>query len=251
MDKFIEQTKKAIREDCSDLLNRLGRVSVNYSRKRGKIEGILVLGLNPAGDESTVKIESVPDYLYLNYVPNAKLPNFTNTNYFKVIYNVLNQATGDNAKWDWCNLPLDEIVRRMSRNPGWEQSEEAILDFYNKERSKRFTVFCGDMFYLHMTSQKDFLECINPDSAYIKDMLDLHIDELESIGVNIKMIYTNNACVSDFVENALRSKEESVIDYNYNNKKYKIVLGAMLSGQRAMDRYSRFRLIKEMKSIFQ
>lgn len=240
--KFIEQTKTAIKDDS--LNKRLGGIHGEYIKGNDK-KGILIMGLNPAGDENTVITES-RNSIYLNYIKDISLPGFTNYTYFKPIYDFANKLTNSNAKWDWCNISENKIKETISNDDKLKEHEKAILDFYNKEKGKHYTIYCGEMFYIHMTNQNELLTHINFDPAYIKFMLNLHLNDLKDKGVEIKVIYINNALLSHKIEEALGKKDETIIEYKYNDTTYKIALGSMLSGQRAMDIYSRQRLIKDI-----
>lgn len=93
--KFIEQTKLAIKNNVSPdfIKKRLGGFHGNYINGNGN-KGILVMGLNPAGNEETVAQEFSHNNIFLNYIANVALPGFTNTTYFKPIYDFANHITG-------------------------------------------------------------------------------------------------------------------------------------------------------------
>lgn len=81
-------------------------------------------------------------------------------------------------------------------------------------------------------------------------MVNCHIDVILENKKTLKFIYVNNAKASKDIAKALTGKEnvnDSYIKYEYKNEKIKIFLGGMLSGQHAMDIYSRNRLENEIK----
>lgn len=245
MNIFIEQTIKGLKKDRIEYLQkRFGGFSrYDYGENRSK-QGVLVMGLNPAGDDVSSDLESKLNF-YFNYVPNFHLREATNITYFKPIYDFVNEITNNDAKWAWCNLSECEIENIISKYRDFSH----LYTFYKNEKNKTFSIFTGEMFYVHMTKQNEFLDYVDFDDTYIKTMLNLHIDLLEQSGVNIRIIYINNAYLSRCIERSLNVENKTKIDYYHNNKIYKIVLGAMLSGQRAMDVYSRRRLVSEIKDL--
>jgi len=209
---------------------------------------ILVFGINPAGDENEAMVESDSTYLY--YLPDLNIKNRTYSPYYKPIFEVFSRATDNNAKWAWCNCSAVEIKEIIERDVSLKQYSEVIQSYYRDYKTKKYSIYIGEFFYYHMTNQAELLKLIDSSliSKYVIEMLNLHIDEIVNHGHSIDLIYINNASISHYLCNAFGlSDYSSNYDYNYNNQKYRIVFGSMLSGMRAMDTFSKARLIEEIK----
>ena len=124
----------------------------------------------------------------------------------------------------------------------WEDYYKRI---YEKHKDNKYTIYIGDAWYIHKTKQSDFAKLIDNDKInnHIKEMLDLHIDEISKYS-GLKAIYVNNATLSHWVSEMFNIDPLSSV-YTYKNTP--ILFGSMLSGQRAMDSFSKIRLENEIK----
>lgn len=262
MEKEAELTMKilGISENDKGNYNRIDKNGFKVNEcKNKKNKYILVLGINPAGDENSAEY----DQNYLYYIPTITAKNgekhFYNK-YFKPIYNLFDEATEQKIKWDWCNL---ENIKNI-KNEIDSQNFEKIENFYKESNKKEFTILSGDLFYYHETNQETFKdnfknELDNIDKDKMKEILEIHIKKILDEG-NLKLIYINNAYASDliykniFAEGEETGKEsQKVYKFEYKNNAYSIpiLFGSMLSGRRAMDKYSKARLKKEIKEILE
>lgn len=269
MEKEAELTMKilGISENDKGNYNRIDKNGFKINEcKNNNNKYILVLGINPAGDENSAEYEQ--NYLY--YIPTITAKKgetrFYNK-YFKPIYDLFDEVTEQKIKWDWCNLENIENID--------SQNSKKIEDFYKESNEKEFTILSGDLFYYHETSQEEFKKLLrkglngNLDKRgekqneknrkkflypQIKEILDIHIKKILDEG-DLKLIYINNAYASDLIYESIR--EEPVKEseksptkkiYEYKNEKISILFGGMLSGQRAMDKYSKARLKEEIKA---
>lgn len=239
----------------------------------GKREGILVFGLNPAGDESEAAEERKPEFFPLNYIDSTgvvdkKLLRNRSWGYFHSIMDAFNDVcrsfeVNENVKWDWMNLDEQTLSARL-HNDGWgELDVRTILSEYKKKSSANYTIYIGDLFYVHETSSNNLFKWLNikdSDKAlssvykqYIQDMFQQHIDELLNNNVNLKFIYINNAKASKLINNnVFGGGYESYKTYSYGSdgskKEIPVFFGGMLSNG-VTDVFARDRLIKEIQNI--
>lgn len=225
-----------------------------------KTKGVLILGLNPAGNEDTAKEEREKGYFYLYYVPelykvtHTKLIKRTNGTYYGAIWNFVNRITEDKAKWDWQNYSQIKLENLLHADPIKYSDKDiaGILNFYHDREDKEYTIYIDDLFNYHKTQQGEFKQLIGLNDgdiwySYIKNVLDSIICKYENAGVDLKMIYVNNAFASQLICGAINNENYATeIDYQLNGKTYHVFLGGMLSGMRAMDVFSRMRLEKEI-----
>ena len=289
MEKEAELTMKilGISENDKGIYNRINKngFKVNecknkknkYINECKKNKYILVLGINPAGDENSAEY----DQNYLYYIPTITAKKgekrFYNK-YFKPIYDLFDEATEQKIKWDWCNLEDIENIKNEIDGQNFGKIEK----FYKESNKKEFTILSGDLFYYHETSQEKFKKLLkkgineNLDEKgekqneknrkkflypQIKEILNIHIKKILDEG-DLKLIYINNAYASDLIyesilEEPVKESEKlptkKVYKFEYKNNVYSIpiLFGGMLSGQRAMDKYSKARLKKEIKEILE
>lgn len=254
--KFVELTKRMLKEDVNKNLISKNGFRAEFGEEK---ECVLFLGLNPAGNEENAKYES--NNFSFQYIPEIKMTKKDNednkyfSNYFGAIYNFMLDIIGDNFKWSWCNYERKEVEKNIENNIDLEQYKNEILNYYDSHKDKKYNVLIGDLYYYHETNSKVLIDkLIVKENKYenIKEMLNYHIDKILNNNKNLRFIYVNNAQASKDIVKALTGKEdidEPYIEYEYNNKKIKIFLGGMLSGQHTMDRYSKQRLENEVKKI--
>lgn len=262
---FEDQTLKGIIDNPSiqaqaqDLIGKCFNLVANPNKEERP--SILIFGMNPAGDADTVKEETTKGYFYLNYVKDItekrynRHQNRVNNYSLKKIYQFAQDITNGKggAKWDWCNLDWKGIKNKVDldinnhtnynknhpfydKNPSYKDNVEV---FYNNYRYKRYTIYIGDAFYVHMTSQNNFInqyviKNANHRNAYVKKMLDLHIEEILNNNSDLKLIYINNGELSDWLKSSLGQAQNIIsYDYPYTDKTRQvnipIIFGCMLS----------------------
>ncbi len=208
---------------------------------------VLIMGMNPAGNDETEGKEK--DKLQLYYVPvDIELPEncIQYPKYFKPIYEFVSHIYGEeNVKWDWCNYSFDNK---------FDGATNEFREYFNTKKQATKTILIADMFYYHETSQSEFLNLINKevfDKDYLEKMLDAHINAVKEKEMNIDFIYINNATLSNMMLEKMKLLNENIKDTSVEYKGYKIFFGGMLSGQRRIDNYSRIRLENEIKDYLQ
>lgn len=209
---------------------------------------ILVFGINPAGDENDAKKEA--NELYLYYLPETNIDDRTYSKFYKPIFETISTATNGNAKWGWCNYSRDQLNDIIEADDKLKPYSEAVKSHYNAYCNKKYSIYIGEFFYYHMTSQAQFLNLVDISNinTYFVEMLNLHIDEIIDRKNTISCIFINNATASRYLSDALNNSDyRSSIDYKYKGHTYRIIFGSMLSGRRSMDVFSKDRLINEMR----
>lgn len=196
--EFVQQTLQGLDIEDEDH-SRLAVRGFEFELPESNKDCILVIGLNPAGDETTAQREKeTRTYLYsLN--TNVKNTPYVYNKYYKPIYELINEICGNNAKWDWCNKDC-EVLKEELNNSELNEYADNIVQECEDHKGKKYTIFIGDMFYFHKTNSKELpLKKNISFSDYCKDMLKLHIDTLEKNGMKIKFIYVNNSQVSKWL----------------------------------------------------
>lgn len=254
MNLFTYATKVFLTGNGQDLCLAPNGFSAVDRKGKDRRKAVLVLGMNPAGDEQTAENEKGKPHF--KYIPDCKMKDCEHLYYpsfFKPIYDVFDQVTDSNVKWDWCNeQDIGSLINGIGID---EKYVDEINKYYEDNKNKECTLYFGDFFYYHETSQSEFVKKIpqKDRQEYLLNMLKMFICEIEENGNNdLKLIYIDNALASKLLFEAInRSKDfSSSCEFEFNRKKYKIFFGSMLSGQRAMDVFSRDRLIKEMQNAF-
>lgn len=236
INEFVEQTLKAL--DISEDNPKLAARGFEYELPESNKECILVIGLNPAGDEKTAQYEKeARTYLYSLNTKVNDTPYVYN-NYYKPIYNLMNEIYENDAKWHWCNKDSKVLEEELNNFESKEFSKKILQEYKNHE-DRKYTIFVGDMFYFHETNSNSlsFKKDISFND-YCKDMLKLHIETLEKNGMEIKFIYVNNSKVSKWLCGK-KIKSSIILDGT------KVFFNRMLSG--GCDDFSKKRLENEIK----
>ena len=230
-----------------------------------KKKNILVLGLNPAGNEQDVKREK-DCKIFLNYVKYKKQGKeyelkgkLVNNGYFKPIYNLVNEVykndknDEDKANFSWQNRNFDDVKKEIETEE--TEGNIDILEEHFGELKRDYTILIGDLFYYHETSSRDFIKKINDKDKKFREkvekMLKLHINKVQSKGKTLDFILINNARASEYIIDAITGKDEDkhITCYNYPNNNEKgipIFFSGMLSNG-GESNYGRKRLIKEIR----
>ena len=200
---FIEKTLEAL--DINKKYNRLGVRGFEYDKSETEENCVLVIGLNPAGDNTAAKNE-VENRTYLYSLrENIKSPYVYNK-YYRPIYDLMNEVFDDNVKWHWCNKDWSTLENEI-KNFKEDINLETIKKEYLDHADKTVTIYVGDMFYFHETNSKELPIKDGYDvSTYCKEMLELHVNALKKAKKSIKMIYINNSQVSQWLcDNSLKT----------------------------------------------
>ncbi len=245
MNKFVEKTINALNQhDKKYDKNRIAQRGFDIEENDDNEQDcVLIIGLNPAGDEKDAKREndSKLPYLYCLDVNDKKVNvriKYAYPKYFRPILQFVNNITNNNAKWAWCNYEENDI-KKFCEHDDLKENKKEILDYYNNVKYRNTSVYIGDMFYYHETKSNEIPLYKNLDNYY-EDMLKLHINCLKEHNKNIKFVYINNATVSHKLNNK-KDETFSMID------NVPVFYGSMLSGMRCMDSFSVKRLEKEIE----
>ena len=239
MDVFLEKTIQALNVNPDD--KRLSG-GFCFDCDDNKEDCILVMGINPAGDSiDALREKNNQSRTYFFSLKNSGKFEYCSNVYFNPIYEFANRITSDNSKWPWCSKSRSEILEEIHRYNDLLPYEKDILEQFDASCHRKITIYIADMFYYHETSQSNLpLRKKFPYSKYCIDMMKEHINFLKAHNKSIKFVYVNNAKVSKWMcgTQVLTSQEINGT---------KIFYGGMLSGQRAMDVFSRERLEREIK----
>lgn len=247
-----------------DIKNNINNLKGQGFAPLSNSSGILVIGLNPAGDSNSSEMEDLtknPNFFPLYYIDPEKIDDKKllynrSWKYFSGIQKVMDRIV-NKAKWDWCNLDWEDVKQKLS-NDDWKKGDiEQIKSYYDDYKNAGNTIYVADLFYLHETSSSQFIDWIKECridkkklNDYIKNMLKYHIATLCENGIKLKFIYVNNSKASEMICTALKIKgEPSVVLLDYNGCTIPLFFGCMLTGQHAMDRFSRSRLVNEIKEV--
>ena len=229
---FLKKTQSAL--DCYKE-NRIESRAFEIRDDDVKAERcILVMGLNPAGDEEDAA-RGRTDRTYFCHLDSRKgfQNDWCNNHYFQPIFRFVEKTAGP-AKWPWCNKKWSELEEEIGRYTDLHPIREIIKKNYYKNRGNEYTIYIGDMFYYHETKSEKLPLRKNVDfHRYAREMLKLHIDCLRKHNKKIEYVYINNAKVSHWLcgENI---KTHDIIDG------VPVYYGASLSGM--MDVFSKRRL---------
>lgn len=211
---------------------------------------VLILGLNPAGNKKDAQRDS-GEIPYLYYFAEDKqlskeLRTYQYSLYYKVIYEMVSKVLGDEngIKWPWCNQDFGQLCAKIENKiSGFKSTQDCTLlkSFWDQKRNASTTLYIGDMFYYYETNSKNVLRKFKDEGTYYENMLKFHINVLGNHKKRIRFIYINNATVS---HGMCGDNIKSYAMYD----DIPVFFGSMLSGQRAMDTFSRERLINEIKA---
>ena len=245
INEFIKKTKEALAISEHD--PKLGVRGFEFDNSTSEKDCVLVIGLNPAGDEEDATNEE-DDRTYLYSLKESIKSKYVYNKYYKPIYELMNDIFDDDAKWHWCNKSWDilskEIEHSIEHSIEYFKNKK-ILDVIHEEylnhQNRKVSIYIGDMFYYHQTSSKKLpLKKSISYNQYCKEMLDLHIESLIEAGKSIKFVYINNSQVSQWLCDG-DIKTFTV----FGDRKIPVFFGRMLSG--GIDSFSRLRLVNEIK----
>lgn len=88
---------------------------------------VLIMGLNPAGDENDAEREkSYRTYYYSVETSNNNRTGFIYNQYFRPILDFVDNTIGS-AKWPWCNMSFDQLVTEIESYMGLLPYKEALI----------------------------------------------------------------------------------------------------------------------------
>lgn len=249
--RFIEKTVEGLNVNRDDSLIASRGFEINNTKNDESC--VLIIGLNPAGTKDDADWER-RDGTYFYSVDMVSNNHWLYNNYFNPIYVFVSdtlQTIGEKPKWQWCNIDLKELVFDDEIS---ENERKTLEKHFEDHKDNKVTIYIGDMFYYHKTASKDLpYKKIKGKKRedfykeYCEEMLKMHLKKLENR--DIKYVYVNNAQVSRWLSSEEKqSNREFEYEVGGQTKKVKVFFGGMLSGQRAMDVFSRARLVQEIGS---
>lgn len=239
--EFIEKTKNALTGYETERLSPRGFDVPDSKYGQEGDHCILIIGLNPAGDERDA-VRELERRTYLCSVGGVN-NSWVHNKYFSPILDLVNSTVKGGAKWAWCNLPRVKIEQEIEDNADLHPYREKVLQFYNEHKNDKYTIYIGDMFYYHETNSKKLPKRDDVDyHQYCKEVLELHIKVLRSLGKIVDYVYINNAEVSRWLCGNDEDKTFERLCDTY------VFYGCILSGGR-MDSFSNKRLKDEIKNV--
>ena len=241
--EFIKKTKGAL--DLKKKDPKLGVRGFEFDNSTSEKDCVLVIGLNPAGNEDDANNEK-NNRTYLYSLKDSSKSNYVYNKYYKPIYDLMNDIFDNKAKWHWCNKSWDILNKEIEHSIEYFKNKkflDVIREEYFNHQNRKVSIYIGDMFYYHETSSKKLpLKKSISYPQYCKEMLELHIESLIEAGKSIKFVYINNSQVSQWLCDS-DIKTFTV----FGDREIPVFFGGMLSGGR-MDLFSKKRLVHEIKN---
>ena len=209
---------------------------------------ILVLGLNPAGEDNPEIGRRSPNLLF--HIPEIEntisaedyqsLQKFCYSPYFKTFIDCFRKLKPSiNPFWFHKDV-LDEIIKENSKYITEEDIRPLRCLIAREQNNTNYLIF-ADLVQYSMTDSKVILKYLKVDG--IPMLVNQYFESLIAF-TKPKLIVSANAAVSHYlIENFNDNKDAASFDY----KEIRIFLASMLTGQRAMDVFSRIRLFNEIQ----
>lgn len=149
------------------------------------------------------------------------------------------------------NLIYDLKVEQEKMHGKLQYFLKAIEFFENEVKNPKSVVpIFHDLYPVRHTNQKEFVQFIeHEENKEFREKLDEATKNLID-GIMPDIIVIANAKASELMQKIFfgesESKGETLRPYKFNGKKTDMIFSSMLSGQRALDTYSRSRLAKEI-----
>jgi hypothetical protein len=172
--------------------------------------------------------------------------------YFSPILDFFEKAT-DNKKtfaWEWCNYKdFEKLVERIKLvHKITEEEKKSLKECWEYYRNSNYQIIVRDLFYYHISSEfktllKNEKDVNDKIKTIVKERLDRYIDLFQRN--NLKLIYISFTIACDYVELAI---EKELTNSCYRGIPV-VFAGRSLSGVGAMDKYSKERLIREVREV--
>lgn len=248
----------------------------------------MFIGLNPAGNEFDAKRSKATESLFLNYyeefdeldklddnwfcdkVDNEnenKHKSFIYKKYFEAIYKFFHDILNKKEiAWEWCNCEFEKLIeniKNVRKDISKDERQIQILDnCYKKYNESKYQIIIRDLVYYHQTS--GFCKILKKENdnevkVIVKNILDSYINIFPD-KKKLKLIYVNYSATCHYLEEALKGTEsfdinkDGVAYYRFQQDNEDITIpimfaGCALSGQRAIDKYSKIRLQSAVKRL--
>jgi len=224
-------------------------------RKLDIKSSVLVLGLNPSGGDDNVSVKrkaKSPNLFW--YVPqingnsnegfkelHLRAQKLSYQKYFKTYVEFFQKIKPQyNPLW-YNERILQEIFEKSeNKNLVDEKLRVFLLDNFCKGDNKHYILF-ADLIQYTKTDSKEVIKHINE----ITELVDHYIISLLGY-LKPKLVLSANAFVSNYLVRLFKVDEN---DTCIDACETKIFLASMLTGQRAMDTFSRERLFREIREF--
>ncbi|PKL01066.1 MAG: hypothetical protein CVV56_02095 [Tenericutes bacterium HGW-Tenericutes-1] len=206
---------------------------------------ILLMGLNPAGDEEHKDCDPFIDYIPI-FEEDFKLSqnaikDMTYNKYFKPNYELFESI---NAKMYWLN-DFENIMKVREKLDSNDRHTFDTIVENEKSKNGPMLIF-SDLFHVRNKNAKNVkndLELIKDNNQLIAQISCIIENQISYYKPN--MIVVTNAYASEIIQKYY-FRNEAFVDAMVHNEIVYIFSG-MISGQRALDRFSRIRLEKAIK----
>lgn len=237
------------------------------TRQHNIIEPILILGLNPSGgDEETPNRNNNPNiFWYIDEVWRNERDQQTREEiirkdlvypiYFKT-YHTFFKELDYHPVWyneSYFNGLLEEFNNEQLIS---SRMEEYLRYVINSKETQRYFLF-ADLIQYAKTSSKVMKRFLDAKDKMYRKNTELYVNIMSDLVsytqtlltyLKPKLVLVANAAVSDFIIKYFNNEElETSFDYSADDFQTTFVLSSMLTGQRALDRYNRKRLFREIK----
>jgi hypothetical protein len=211
-------------------------------------EPILIIGLNPSGEDDVSKGRTYPNLF--SYIPQLhsndeglalmykELSKFSYIPYFKTFTNAFQNL---NPQYNplWYN---PKVLQEIIKEPEQALSTNLNVFFnpYTSNDNGNYIIF-ADLIQYSKTNSKVIIEHLKDETVipllkrYFITMLDF---------IKPKLVLVANAAASHFI---VQHFNDEVATTTFNLNGYQVFLGSMLTGQRAMDVFSRQRMMNEIQ----
>jgi hypothetical protein len=219
--------------------------------KYGFENNVLVLGLNPS-EGGNKRPENGAKYNIFNHIPNKKrsdeesievikeVQDLTYSKYFRPYVDYFANLEVPYYPLWYNESYLNTILSDSKHSNVLTDKVKSHMRIYSKADNKKYIIF-ADLVQYALTDSKPIIQALNDDARanMVKEFILELIDYLKP-----KLILSANAAVSHFLCKNLGGTTDNCTHVKYNDTT--IFLASMLTGQRAMDVFSRNRLFKEM-----
>jgi len=210
---------------------------------------ILILGLNPSGEDQPSELDTKPNlFSYIPQNPDIKstevyykeLQQFCYSPYFKTFIECFQRLKPPYNPL-WYNKDVLEQIYSANKEHLSKEQLNYLLGYSGLDE-RNYIIF-ADLVQYSKTNSKAITEHLSNDT--VVDLLKGYIGLLFEY-IKPKLVLSANAAVSHFL---IDNFNQEIVDTNINIHGTNVFLGSMLTGQRAMDIYSRKRLFNEIQDF--
>lgn len=238
---FVEFNKKM--QDCNEQLfskyngkkSFVPYRSVNFNNH----DNILLMGLNPAGEENhddfTTFVDYIPSFSIKSPETEKSLKKMTYDKYFKGNYELFNRIK---PKMYWINDDTLIASIKMNISPIDHKAFDNMIQ--NEKIKSQIILTFSDLFCIRQSKAKIVIDYLNQlDKEEVKKHV-VNIMNQQIAFYQPKMIVITNVEASNYIREYFL--EESQVYDTIKKDDITFIFSGMVTGQRALDRYSKIRL---------